>query len=144
MLEGARAALDRSGSALKLLAVTVLTSLDAADLAAIGVDRGPAEQARALARLARNAGAHGVVCSVHEARALRQELGTDALLVTPGIRPIAAADDQKRSGSVSDAIANGADLLVVGRPSRDAADPAGAARGIVDQIAEALASRRSP
>ncbi len=126
------------GSDLTLLAVTVLTSLDDADLNAIGVSAQTGEQARRLARLAFDYGVRGFVCSAAEVGGLRTELGEDALLVTPGIRP-AAADlgDQKRVGTPAEAIASGSDILVVGRPIRDAADPAAAAARLVSEIAEA-------
>ncbi|HSN99803.1 MAG TPA: orotidine-5'-phosphate decarboxylase [Candidatus Nanopelagicales bacterium] len=125
-----------------LLAVTVLTSLDDADLAAQGVAGGAAQHARRLAELARAAGIRGVVTSPAEVSILRAALGSDALLVTPGIRPLGdttpAGDDQKRVASPTEAIAAGADLLVVGRPIRDAADPPSAARTLVNEISRAL------
>jgi orotidine-5'-phosphate decarboxylase len=126
-------------SGLTLLAVTVLTSLDAGDLRAIGVDADPATQALRLSRLAWAEGVRGFVCSVSEVGALRSALGPDAVLVTPGIRLAGAAgDDQKRVASPAAAIRSGADLLVVGRPIRDAADPEAAARAVAGEIAEAL------
>lgn len=139
MLEAAarRAARERTG--LVLLAVTVLTSLDAGDLAATGVSAGITEQTLRLARLAREAGVNGLVCSVAEVAGLRAELGPEAVLVTPGIRPHAnlGTDDQKRTGSPAEAIRAGSDVLVVGRPIRDAADPRVAARLVLQEIAEA-------
>ncbi len=138
MLEVAARRAASEGTGLVLLAVTVLTSLDAADLAAIGVDAPPGVQALRLARLARDAGIPGLVCSTAEVGALRRELGPDAVLVTPGIRPAGgSADDQKRTGTPAGAIRDGSSLLVVGRPIRNAADPAAAARAIVDEIAGA-------
>jgi len=138
MLEQAAKRADREGTGLVLLAVTVLTSLDAADLAATGVDDAPSAHALRLARLARSAGVPGLVCSSAEAALLRRELGPDAVLVTPGIRPAGSGgDDQKRTGTPGGAIRDGSSILVVGRPIRDAADPAAAARAIVDEIAEA-------
>ncbi|MGK4004832.1 orotidine-5'-phosphate decarboxylase [Sorangium sp. So ce1036] len=126
-----------------LLAVTVLTSLDDGDLAAQGVQGSASEHVLRLARLARSAGIHGFVASPHEVPALRQALGQGELLVTPGIRPGAdeggaRGDDQKRIATPSAAISAGADLLVVGRPIRDAADPLAAARAIVQEIAHTL------
>jgi len=137
MLEAAAQRLEREKSSLTLLAVTVLTSLDDQDLAAIGCPDGTAVQALRLARLAVSAGAGGLVCSAAEVRALREAVGPKVVLVTPGIRPAdnAQADDQKRVGTPAGAIRDGSSILVVGRPIRDAADPALAARRIVDEIA---------
>jgi orotidine-5'-phosphate decarboxylase len=129
---------------LTILAVTVLTSFDAVDLADIGIDAAPAVQVERMARLAWSAGIRGFVASAAEATNLRRSLGPDALLVTPGIRPAGvAAGDQKRVVTPADAIAAGADLLVVGRPIRDAADPREAARVVVEEIQTALEARTS-
>jgi orotidine-5'-phosphate decarboxylase len=134
MLEAAAAA----KGALKLLAVTVLTSNDDTDLAALGVHGGPAEVVIERARLAQSAGIDGVVCSGADLPRLRAALGPDLLTVCPGIRPaVAAADDQKRTVDVPTAFADGADYIVVGRPIRKAADPRAAADAIVAQIAAA-------
>ena len=141
MLEAAATRAQREGTGLKLLAVTVLTSLDAADLAATGVSATPAEHVLRLGKLARASGIHGLVCSTSEVRALRDALGAEAILVTPGIRPAgAAAGDQKRVGTPASALRDGSSLLVVGRPIRDAADPAAAARSILAEMSGALAS----
>jgi orotidine-5'-phosphate decarboxylase len=139
MLEKAAARAQKESSSLELLAITVLTSLDAADLAAAGVPDGPGAQAVRLGKLAVSQGVRGLVCSVAEVRELRLALGPEITLVTPGIRPAdkAGADDQKRVGTPASAIRDGSSLLVVGRPIRDAADPAAAARAILDEIAEA-------
>ncbi len=138
MLEYAAKRADREGAGLVLLGVTVLTSLDASDLAEIGVSASPAEQALRLARLATRCGIGGLVCSAAEVGGLRNALGPNPILVTPGIRPKSGStDDQKRVGSPEDAIAAGSSLLVVGRPIRDAADPAAAARSILDSIVAA-------
>lgn len=120
----------------RLLAVTVLTSLDDDDLAAVG-QRGPAAaQVLLLARLAQANGAHGVVCSPAEVAMLRAELGPDFDLVVPGIRPAgAAAQDQKRVMTPADAIASGATALVIGRPITGAPDPGEAARAIAGSLA---------
>jgi orotidine-5'-phosphate decarboxylase len=136
MLEAAVQAARSSGDAsLKLLAVTVLTSLDASDLQAAGVTRSPHEQAVALAVLAREAGVDGVVCSLHEAAAIRAAVGPDALIVTPGIRlPSQATGDQKRVGTPRDARNAGATHLVVGRPILEADDPAAAYAAIVADL----------
>ena len=126
------------GSETQLLAVTVLTSLDAAELAAIGLSGTPTEAVTRLARLATDAGIDGLVCSAQECAALRQVLGPKPLLVVPGIRPAGAAlDDQRRTATPTQALADGADLLVVGRPIRDANDPIAAARAIVREIERA-------
>jgi orotidine-5'-phosphate decarboxylase len=137
MLEQAAQRVAKEGVALTLLAVTVLTSLDQADLSAMGVTATPSEHAVRLAKLAQSAGVNGCVCSVAEVANLRAALGPAAVLVTPGIRfsSEARTDDQKRVGSPKDAILAGSTLLVVGRPIRDAADPKAVATQIVDQIA---------
>jgi orotidine-5'-phosphate decarboxylase len=139
MLERAVARAERERTGLEILAVTVLTSLDESDLKAIGCPDGPGPQALRLAKLAVSAGVPGLVCSTAEVFALRQELGPKVTLVTPGIRPAGDAkqDDQKRVGTPASAIRDGSSLLVVGRPIRDAKDPARAAKGILDEIAEA-------
>ncbi len=139
-LEGAERGAARAGVRRPLLvAVTVLTSLDAAALARTGVAAEPEAHALRLARLAREAGLDGVVSSAREAGRLRRELGPAARLVVPGIRPAgAAADDQRRTASPAEAIRAGADLLVVGRPITMAVDPAAAARGVLDEIERAL------
>ncbi|MGC4091449.1 MAG: orotidine-5'-phosphate decarboxylase [Polyangiaceae bacterium] len=139
MLEAAAERAARENTGLVLLAVTVLTSLDASDLAAVGVPRSPSEQALALAQLAARSGVGGCVCSVAEVAALRRELGPRAVLVTPGIRPQQGrpSDDQKRVGTPADAIRSGSSLLVVGRPIRDAAAPRLAAQQLLAEVAEA-------
>jgi orotidine-5'-phosphate decarboxylase len=130
------------GSGLSIVAVTVLTSLDEADLRAINVGAAPAAQALTLARLAWSAGVRAFVCSPAEVALLRGELGLEALLITPGIRPQATSgDDQKRVATARDAAAAGADLLVVGRPLRDAADPIAAAKALAAQVDEGTRSR---
>lgn len=129
-----------AGSKLCLLGVTVLTSMDDAELGAIGVADVASVHALRLAELARDAGLGGLVCSPAEVSALRQRLGDELTLVTPGIRPQGAAlGDQKRTGTPAEAIAQGASLLVVGRPIRSAPDPSKAAQGIVAEIQRALA-----
>jgi orotidine-5'-phosphate decarboxylase len=129
----------RGGSATKLLAVTVLTSLDPADLAEQGVSAAPAELVLRRALLAKDAGFDGVIASPLDAKAIRAELGDDFLIVTPGIRPAGAASaDQQRIATPAIAIAAGADYLVVGRPITEAADPAQAADAIISEIEAAL------
>jgi len=119
----------------RLIGVTVLTSLDDADLAAVGQAAPAADQVVRLARLARDCGLDGVVCSPHEVQAIRAACGPELLLVVPGIRPAAAsADDQKRVMTPADAVAAGADYLVIGRPITAAADPAAAAMQIAAEI----------
>jgi orotidine-5'-phosphate decarboxylase len=125
-----------AGSETRVLAVTVLTSLDATALEAIGL-ASPAIAAQRLARLAIDAGAHGLVCSAHEVASLRA-LSPSIELVVPGIRPSGTdAGDQKRVATPEAALDAGADVLVVGRPIRDAADPVAAARAIVATIERA-------
>jgi orotidine-5'-phosphate decarboxylase len=124
----------------RLLAVTVLTSMDASNLAGVGVSASPGEQVLRLARLARQAGITGIVCSAEEVGALRAELGPEALLVIPGIRPSGSdIGDQKRIATPRTAIRDGASMLVVGRPITRAADPAHAAKSILEEMA--LAAR---
>lgn len=123
----------------RLLAVTVLTSMDTAQLEAIGVGASSSEQVLRLAQLARNCGIDGLVCSAEEVGLLRQQLGPDAMLVTPGIRPAGAEiNDQKRVATPAAAIRAGASALVLGRPITQAADPAKAAAAILSEIAAAL------
>ncbi|MDJ0950790.1 MAG: orotidine-5'-phosphate decarboxylase [Alphaproteobacteria bacterium] len=136
MLRAARnAAADAGTLRPKIVAVTVLTSLDDADLGAVG-QTGPAtDQVRRLAALAQESGLDGVVCAPQEVAILRGDCGPDFLLVVPGIRPGgSAAADQKRVMTPTEAIAAGADILVVGRPITAAADPAAAARDIAGEI----------
>ncbi len=122
----------------RLLAVTVLTSMDAAQLNGIGVPDAPAVQVARLARLAVNAGIDGLVCSPQEIRMLRTELLGDPLLVVPGIRPTGTAiGDQRRIATPATAITDGASMLVVGRPITQAADPAKAAEAILAEIESA-------
>lgn len=118
----------------KLIAVTVLTSFDEADLAGIGVPGGPAAQVRRLAALTRDAGLDGVVCSAHEVASLKADWDT-GLFVVPGIRPAGAdAGDQKRVMTPAQAIKAGAGILVIGRPITAAPDPASAAAAIAETL----------
>jgi len=132
----------REKAALKILAVTVLTSFDARDLAEMGPGVSLEQLVLARARGALESGCDGVITSGLEAPRLKSEFGDRLLLVTPGIRPVASAqpDDQKRTVDVAQAFANGADYIVVGRPIRDAADPRAAAQGIQRSIASAFAA----
>mgnify|MGYP001546693117 FL=1 len=131
------AAVGAAGSGLSLLGVTVLTSFDAPELAEVwGRPVGDVEpEVVRLARLAREAGLPGVVASPREAAVLRDALGPDALIVTPGIRLLSdATDDQVRVATPESAVSDGATHLVVGRPIREAADPAAAARRFVSAL----------
>ena len=128
----------RQGSSLRILAVTVLTSYDEADLAAAGYGMGVAALAAQRAQQARDIGIDGLVCSPEEATNLRKIAGPDMALVTPGIRPLGSASgDQKRIMSPARAIRSGADYLVVGRPITAAPDPQQAAEAIVAEIKQA-------
>lgn len=139
MLERAARRADSEGTGLRILAVTILTSLDAADLIQIGMPGPPTEQVLRLARLAQNAGIHGLVCSAQEVRAVRDAVGPGLVLCTPGIRPLGAAHgDQKRVATPSAALQDGADLLVVGRPIRDASDPLVVVLALQDELAQVL------
>jgi orotidine-5'-phosphate decarboxylase len=123
------------GSPPKVVAVTVLTSLDSNSLSDLEIERSPADLVSAWAGLARGCGLDGVVASAHEAVDLRRQFGDDFLIVTPGIRPASSAtDDQLRVVTPADAIMAGSDVLVVGRPITGAADPVAAARRILEEI----------
>jgi orotidine-5'-phosphate decarboxylase len=126
----------RAGSNLRILAVTVLTSYDDADLAAAGYDFTVSELVNERAAQARDIGVDGLVCSPEEAAALRAMIRPSMVLVTPGVRPAGAeAGDQKRVMTPAAAIRSGSDYLVVGRPIIAAADPKAAADAIVAEIA---------
>lgn len=139
MLAVAHEALAEVADPPRLLAVTVLTSMDQAQLAAAGVSRTPAEQVELLARMGLQAGINGFVCSPQEVGALRELAGPGATLVIPGIRPAGGAlGDQKRTATPAEALRRGASYLVVGRPITQAPNPAEAARKILAEMAEAL------
>ena len=144
MLAAAKSALDGVPNPPELLAVTVLTSIDAAALKASGLDRSPAHQVELLAKMCLAASIRGFVCSPQEVAALRALTGPSGILVVPGIRPASAdpaspkIDDQKRIATPTDAIRNGASYIVVGRPITQAPNPAAAAHAILAEIAEAL------
>lgn len=125
MMEKAKAALQPYGERKPLLiAVTVLTSMSAKDLAGIGITKSPAEHVLDLAKLTKKAGLDGVVCSAMEAKSLKAELGEEFKLITPGIRPAGAnADDQKRIMTPKEALGVGVDYLVIGRPITKADNP---------------------
>ncbi len=149
-----------AGTGLQIAAVTVLTSLDESDLARIGVPGDTLSQVRRLARLAYDQGVRSFVCSPREVAAVREELGPDAVLITPGVRPSDGAgdgasaaqprggqhqaDDQKRTATPARAASDGADWLVVGRPIRDATDPLTVARAMRDEAIGAGATKRIP
>lgn len=137
-----------SSPAFTVIAVTVLTSTSGDDLKAMGYEQQfweePSKLVLERAIMAKKAGCHGVVCSGREARAVKEACGEDFLVVCPGIRPawsVVAGDDQKRVVTPAEAIKNGADYIVVGRPIRTAADPVEAARQVVEEIASGLAAR---
>ncbi|MEZ2346131.1 orotidine-5'-phosphate decarboxylase [Terriglobus sp. RCC_193] len=140
MLAAAREAAEGLAQKPRLLAVTVLTSMDATQLHATGIAATPAEQVIRLAEMATDAGIAGLVCSPEEVVSLRSSRAKEALLVVPGIRPASSVkDDQNRIATPADAIRRGANMLVVGRPITGAADPAGAAAAILHEIAAAKA-----
>jgi len=140
MLAAARAALDGITDPPELLAVTVVTSMDAAQLKAAGVERAPAAQVEVLARMGLEAGIRGFVCSPEEVAALRTLTGPEGVLVVPGIRPEGAdTGDQKRLATPATALRAGASYLVVGRPITQALDPAKAAEALLREMAKALA-----
>ncbi len=135
MIEAAAKAAAEGAKPPKILAVTVLTSLDASALAETGVAGGPAQQVLRLARLALANGADGLVCSAHEISRLRDAFGDKPILVVPGIRPVGAAlGDQARVMTPEEAVAAGADYIVVGRPITGATNPAEAAAAIAASI----------
>jgi len=136
MMEAARAALSRRRAPPKLVAVTLLTSMGVTDMEEIGLAGGPQEAVLRLARMTQACGLDGVVCSAQETAALRRQLGGEFCLVTPGIRPAGAPqDDQERVATPRQAIAGGADYIVIGRPITRASDPLAALRAICSEIA---------
>ena len=147
MMHAAAEAASAPGSP-RLVAVTVLTSMDANELAGIGITVSPADQVLRLATLAQASGIDGMVCSPEEVAILRKETGSHTLLVIPGIRPTGSAvqgafgDDQKRIATPAQAIRAGASMLVVGRPITRAQDPAAAAHAILQEIEHAQTAAR--
>jgi orotidine-5'-phosphate decarboxylase len=130
-----RAAVDAAEGGCKILAVTVLTSLGQEDLPALGVTGTVADQVKRLADLAAMAGVDGLVCSPHEVKALRAQLGSAITLVVPGIRPAGSTgDDQVRVLTPAEAMAAGADHLVIGRPITASPDPVAAAKAILETV----------
>jgi orotidine-5'-phosphate decarboxylase len=119
----------------KIVAVTMLTSLDQKDVTELGISRPIAAQVETLGMLALSSGADGIVCSPHEVAAMRRCLGPSAVLVTPGVRPAGAGvGDQKRVATPAQAVRDGANYLVVGRPILEAADPRAAAVAILEEM----------
>ena len=131
MMQAAAEKLQQGRYQTKLIAVTVLTSMEREDLADTGLDIDPLIQVQRLAKLAADSGLDGVVCSAQEAKALRETRGSDFLLVTPGIRPVSRdAGDQRRVMTPEQAKADGVSYMVIGRPVTQATDPAAALRAI--------------
>jgi orotidine-5'-phosphate decarboxylase len=137
MLESAREALEQAPSRPKLIAVTLLTSMQDADLAEVGIAGNAQQTVSRLANLVQDCGLDGVVCSAREVSVLRRERGSEFLLVTPGIRPAQAErGDQARIATPQEAIQNGASYLVIGRPITQAADPLAALDAVRQEIGE--------
>jgi orotidine-5'-phosphate decarboxylase len=135
MMRAAKEAAASVNPNVKLIAVTVLTSLNDDDLDAVGQRKPAHEQVERLAKLTKHSGLDGVVCSAHEITPLRKALGRDFMLVTPGIRPAGAnLADQKRVMTPAEAIRAGSDVLVIGRPITGAPDPASAAAAIAESL----------
>ncbi|MDH5408774.1 MAG: orotidine-5'-phosphate decarboxylase [Gammaproteobacteria bacterium] len=135
MMQSAREALGSSTDRPKLIAVTILTSMKEADLNEIGLSVAVAEQVERLAKLSKDSGLDGVVCSPQEVTMLRQSIGNDFCLVTPGIRPAGSdTGDQKRIMTPAEAISAGSDYLVIGRPITQAKDPMAALTAIEQEL----------
>ena len=122
------------GTTIKLIGVTVITSMNDDDLIECGIDRGVKSQVNLLAKLAKKSGLHGVVCSALEAQEIRQECGDSFDIVTPGIRMNSSYNDQKRIATPKEAITLGADYIVIGRPITESADPAKTAELILSSL----------
>jgi len=136
MLLAAREGCARAGRTPLLVAVTILTSMDAQDLAAVGLAGSPEDNVLRLATLVHDCGLDGVVCSSRETAVLRERLGPDFTLVTPGIRPAGSQqDDQRRVMTPQEAISSGASYLVIGRPVTQADDPVSVLRTINSELA---------
>jgi orotidine-5'-phosphate decarboxylase len=142
MLRAAREAAGDKKNRPRLLGVTILTSMDAEEMRRVGYEGSPAIRAVELAKLAKQAGLDGAVASIHEVRAIREACGPEFLILVGGVRPAAAAtNDQSRIGTPAEAVAAGADYLVVGRPITGAADPRAAAQAITKEIRQAASTR---
>jgi len=141
MMKAAKEAAAIAGPNVKVIAVTVLTSMTDDDLPVIGQGDSVALQVVRLARLAQDCGLDGVVCSPREIEIVRRACGRDFLIVTPGVRPVGAAfADQRRVLTPLEAVQHGADILVIGRPITTADDPAAAAAAIAEEVAPARAA----
>ena len=135
MLLAAREGVERAAHTPLLIAVTILTSMDASDLAAVGLSGSPADNVLRLATLVQQSGLDGVVCSSRETGVLRNALGPDFRLITPGIRPLGSqADDQRRVMTPADALRAGSNYLVIGRPVTRADDPVSVLRTINSEL----------
>ncbi len=135
MMKAAGDALARRARRPRIVAVTLLTSMGGSDMEEVGLKGSPQELVGKLAQLAKNCGLDGVVCSAQEARELRRRCGPDFLLVTPGIRPAGSGvDDQQRVATPRQALTDGANYLVIGRPITRATDPLAALRGICAEL----------
>ncbi|RLU03778.1 MAG: orotidine-5'-phosphate decarboxylase [Ketobacter sp.] len=135
MMEAARKAVEQAGTGTQLIAVTVLTSMERSDLAEIGLDLEPLDQVQRLARLAKDCGLQGVVCSAQEAPLLKPALGEAFKLVTPGIRPVGSeAGDQRRVMTPPEALAAGVDYMVIGRPIAQASSPKKALQDVLRSL----------
>jgi orotidine-5'-phosphate decarboxylase len=135
MMQAACEAVAKFDTPPRLIAVTILTSMDEQDIAEVGLSGSPEENVISLARLAKNSGLDGVVCSPKEVNQLRQQLGDEFCLVTPGVRPQGASqDDQKRTMTPKQALQSGASYLVIGRPITKADDPLQALTVICTEI----------
>jgi orotidine-5'-phosphate decarboxylase len=135
MLLAAREGVERAAHTPLLIAVTILTSMDTSDLAAVGLSGSPEDNVLRLATLVHQSGLDGVVCSSRETGVLRNALGPDFRLITPGIRPLGSqADDQRRVMTPADAIRAGSNYLVIGRPVTRADDPVSVLRTINSEL----------
>jgi orotidine-5'-phosphate decarboxylase len=140
--QAASAGVPMGADRTRLLAVTILTSMDQKAIREVGIGGAPKSRVVKLAKLAQKAGVDGVVASVQEAKAIRKACGREFLIATPGVRPKdngvgAKKDDQARTATPREAIKAGADFIIVGRPILAAADPRAAAQQVVDEIAAA-------
>ncbi|MDA0237829.1 MAG: orotidine-5'-phosphate decarboxylase [Proteobacteria bacterium] len=139
MIQAARSGLGNAPNRSLLTAVTILTSMDAAGLKTIGFNQEPLDMVKRLAHLAQKSGADGVVCSASEVKELNMMLGDTFIKVTPGIRPSGSAtDDQKRVMTPSEAIKQGADYLVIGRPITQAQDPVSVLNLVIQDIENSI------
>lgn len=134
MMMAAREAIEQSAHKPLLIGVTILTSLSRSDIAEIGLDIEPAEQVLRLAKLAKESGLDGVVCSPLEVQTLKQEVSKDFILVTPGVRPVGSdTGDQQRIMTPAQALSAGSDYLVIGRPITAADNPIQALKSIIEE-----------